>query len=87
MGPTSPDVKEKIGPKLGRDVGGHVNDLPYKRLQVSGRVPEDRGGTLSDNPQLPSCVDNVPSGHFGGKVFSLSLPFLIVQNRVVLHEL
>ena len=94
MGPISPDVKGTEGPKLGRDVGCDVDDLPHQRLQISGRVPEVRGDTPSNNPQLPSCVDLVPSGHFGGQLYFLALPFLSVAvvsggypTGVVLHEL
>ena len=72
-----------------------MDGLPHERLQVSGRVPEVRGDTPSNNPQLPSCVHLVPCGHFGCKLCLLSLPFLSVAvvagggypTRVVLHEL
>ena len=93
-GPISPDVKGTEGSNLGRDVGFHVDGLPHKRLQVIERVPEVRGDTPSNIPQLPSRVDLVPSGHFGSKLCFLARPFLSVavvsggyQTRVVLYEL
>ena len=76
--PISPDVKVTEGPKLARDVGGHVDGLPHKRLQVSGRACEVQGDTPSDNPQLLSCVDLVPRGHFDGELRFLALPFLSI---------
>ena len=58
------------------------------------KSPKVRGDTPSNNAQLPSCVDLVPCGHFGGKLCFLALPFLSVAvvsggypTRVVLHEL
>ena len=93
-GAKRPDVKGTERPKLGRDVGGHVDGLPHEPLQVSERVPAVRGYTPSNHPQLPSCVDLVPSGHFIGELCFLALPFLSVAvvpggypTSVVLYEL